>query len=155
MSERPPYRLPRDVVPEHYSLVFTPDLDRASFEGEAAVDVEVRTRVSEIVLNAAELEITEASLEAGGPGIGSDGKMLDATVTYRPEYEQAAIILPAPVEPGRWKLRLSFSGKLNDLLRGFYRSRWRAPDGSEAWIATTQFESTDARRAFPCWDEPD
>ncbi|MCZ6461098.1 MAG: M1 family aminopeptidase, partial [Actinobacteria bacterium] len=58
-------------------------------------------------------------------------------------------------EPGAWRLEISFEGVLNDDLRGFYRSVYTDGDGNEKTIATTQFEATDARRAFPCWDEPD
>ena len=56
---------------------------------------------------------------------------------------------------GNSTLHLEFTGILNDKLRGFYRSRFTDDDGVEHYIATTQFESTDARRAFPCFDEPD
>jgi puromycin-sensitive aminopeptidase len=49
---------------------------------------------------------------------------------------------------------LTFAGTLNDQLRGFYRSQYTAIDGTTKHLATTQFEATDARRAFPCWDEP-
>jgi puromycin-sensitive aminopeptidase len=59
------------------------------------------------------------------------------------------------LEPGEWELHTSFSGILNDHLHGFYRSTYKDADGVEQVIATTQFEATDARRAFPCWDEPD
>ena len=52
-------------------------------------------------------------------------------------------------------MSLRFRGLLNDKLRGFYRSTFTDDDGVERVIATTQFEATDARRAFPCWDEPD
>ena len=57
--------------------------------------------------------------------------------------------------PGAWKLEITFDGILNDDLRGFYRSVYTDPDGVEKTIATTQFEATEARRSFPCWDEPD
>ena len=136
-------------MPDHYSLVFAPDLAGASFEGEATIDIRVREATAEVVLNAAELDIVEARLER------EPSQSLAATVSYRAEEEQAVLHLAGPAQAGRWKLKFRFSGKLNDLLRGFYRSKWRAPDGTEAWIATTQFEPTDARRAFPCWDEPD
>ncbi len=149
MSERPPYRLPRDVLPEHYALVFEPDLASASFRGEATVDVRVLASTSQVVLNAAELDISEARASA------HEGDEQEAAVSYRPEEEQAVLSLRSPLEPGRYQLHLRFSGKLNDLLRGFYRSRWRSPDGSSGWVAATHFESTEARRAFPCWDEPD
>jgi puromycin-sensitive aminopeptidase len=149
VSERLPHRLPRDVVPEHYTLVFEPDLDQASFTGEATLELRARKVTTEVVLNAAELDITEARFEWDG----TDSVI--AKVSYIPDEEQAVLTLPAPVGPGHLRAHLRFSGKLNQLLRGFYRSSWRLPDRTDGWIATTHFESTDARRAFPCWDEPD
>lgn len=149
MTDRPPYRLPRNVLPRHYSLVLSPDLGRASFDGEAAIELHVTETTAEIILNATELEIAEARLVHDG------GKTLAATVSYLPEEEQASILLPKPIEAGNWTLHLRFSGKLNDLLHGFYRSKFKGEGGEESWIAATQFEATDARRAFPCWDEPD
>ena len=62
---------------------------------------------------------------------------------------------PSPVPVGPATLHLAFTGILNDKLHGFYRSTFTDDDGVEHVIATTQFEATDARRAFPCWDEPD
>src|SRR5205807_590012 len=59
-----------------------------------------------------------------------------------------------PVAPGAWTLRLRFRGILNDKLRGFYRSTYKDAAGASKVLAATQFEATDARRAFPCWDEP-
>jgi puromycin-sensitive aminopeptidase len=148
VTERPAYRLPRDILPEHYSLVLEPDFGRAAFDGEASIEVRVVVPTSEVVLNAAELDISEARLV---PDAGPD---VAARVSYRPEEEQVALVLDQELQPGHWRLELRFSGQLNDLLHGFYRSKFRGDSGDE-WIAVTQFESTDARRAFPCWDEPD
>ncbi len=147
--ERPSYRLPRNVVPDHYALVLTPDLAHAAFDGEAVIDVRVGEPVDQVVLNAAELEIGEAWFARDGE------EDLPAAVTYRTEEEQAVLAPSRPLKPGAYTLYLHFSGKLNDLLRGFYRSKFRRDNGEEAWLAATQFEATDARRAFPCWDEPD
>lgn len=149
MSDRPPYRLPRHVLPQHYALSWEPDFADATFRGEETVDLEVKEATSTLVLNAAELDIEAARVVSPG------GRELEATVSYLPEEEQAVLSFPGTLPAGPAQLEVRFSGKLNDLLRGFYRSRFKGPDGKEAWVAVTQFESTDARRAFPCWDEPD
>ncbi|HUB70236.1 MAG TPA: M1 family metallopeptidase, partial [Acidimicrobiales bacterium] len=113
------------------------------------IELNVVNAAQEVVLNANELQISHARL------VTADGSDLTAQISYRPDEQQVALALPRPVEPGEARLELRFSGVLNDLLHGFYRSRFKDQAGEERWIAATQFESTDARRAFPCWDEPD
>ncbi len=149
VNQLPPYRLPRNVLPRHYDLVFKPDFTRACFDGEATIALEVQEATSELVLNAAELEVSAARL------VGDGGRGVEVTVSYRPEEEQLVLGAPEALAPGPWRLDLVFSGRLNDRLHGFYRSKFVGKEGEETWLAATQFESTDARRAFPCWDEPD
>jgi puromycin-sensitive aminopeptidase len=149
VEERPSYRLPRNVLPEHYALVLTPDLDHAAFDGEVIVDVRVVELANEVVLNAAELDIVDAYFAQQGHDD------VPAAVSYRADEEQAILVPARPLQPGAYSLFMRFSGQLNDLLRGFYRSKFKRDNGEEAWLAATQFEATDARRAFPCWDEPD
>jgi len=142
------YRLPTTVLPHAYHLVLTPDLAAATFTGEVAIDVTVGAPTSTVVLNAAELEIATATVEVPGAGPVVAGVELDTT------EERAVLVLPEDLAEGPATLHLTFTGILNDKLRGFYRSTFTDDAGVEHVIATTQMESTDARRAFPCFDEP-
>ncbi len=147
-TEAAAYRLPVDVVPHRYDLTLMPDIPNARFTGEETVAVEVLKPVRTITLNAAELEIQSVEIVREG------GQPIAGTVALDEETQRAIFTFPNEIAAGTWKLQLRFSGVLNDKLRGFYRSTYRAESGEERAIATTQFESTDARRAFPCWDEP-
>jgi puromycin-sensitive aminopeptidase len=142
------HRLPRSVEPRRYELVISPDLGRATFSGEEQVEVLVHEATAQVVLNALELGIESAEL------VSETGSVLSGSVELDEESGRAVIALSAEASPGPWTLRTTFSGTINDKLRGFYRSTFEL-DGTSRVIATTQFEATDARRAFPCWDEPD
>jgi len=155
-------RLPSSVVPIRYEIRIEPDLPSGTFAGAETVEVTVQEPVSELVLNAVELQIRQVSIR------DARGLVLAGTVTLDERSERAHLRFPERLSPGAWRLSLAFTGVLNDKLRGFYRSRVKAsglrplPDGTaeagdqkeETLLAVTQFEATDARRAFPCWDEP-
>jgi puromycin-sensitive aminopeptidase len=142
------YRLPTTVVPERYDLRLEPDLKGYTFSGDETVAVVVTEPTSKVVLNALELEIDEAAVEQNGRSIQS------ARIEMEPARERAHLHFRDALAPGEWKLRIKFRGTLNDKLHGFYRSQYTDSAGRAHIAATTQFEATDARRAFPCWDEP-
>jgi puromycin-sensitive aminopeptidase len=145
-----PYRLPRTVRPSRYDITIAPDLDRRDFVGHVDVAVDVSENTATVVCNAAELEVVRAWVVDGS------GTRLDATaIEHDAETERVTITLGHTLSAGPATVHYEFLGTLNDRLAGFYSSTYTAPDGSTKTIAATQFEATDARKAFPCWDEPD
>ena len=144
------FRLPRSVVPVHYAIRMEVDLGTFEFKGSEVIDVDVVEPVDRIVINALDLVIDRGELVQP-----STGHRLAASVSYDRETERATLDLDGRAEPGSWELHLDFKGKLNDGLHGFYRSAYTNEAGEEKVLATSQFEPTDARRAVPCWDEPD
>ncbi len=130
-------RLPRNAHPLHYSLALTPDLKAATFSGDETIDLTLNAPSTTITLNAA--EITFLSVKAGAQ---------TASVTLDAEKEQATFTFPGELS-GNVTLAIHYTGILNDKLRGFYLSKTKARN-----YAVTQFEPTDARRAFPSFDEP-
>jgi puromycin-sensitive aminopeptidase len=143
------FRLPKDVRPLKYKLTLVPDLENFTFEGFVEIKLEVRSGTSCIVMNAADLDVKLAT-------VTQDRKMQHASkVVLNPEKETVSIELATPLTPRNAYIDLIFTGTLNDNLCGFYRSKYTLPDGTERHMATTQFEAIDARRAFPCFDEPD
>ncbi len=135
-------RLPTNVHPEHYMLTLTPDLVKATFSGDESIDVDVNQPADSITLNAAEIEFSAVTAEVGG-------KTVKGSVTLDKEKEQATLTFPQQLSGKDVKLHIEYTGILNNQLRGFYLSKTAKRN-----YAVTQFESTDARRAFPSFDEP-
>ena len=135
-------RLPYGLSARHYGLTFTPDLTKAVFSGDATIDVEVNKTASAFTLNAIDLEFQEAT-------ITQDNKTQAAKWSFAPDKEQVTLTVADELQPGPATIHIKYAGVLNNKLRGFYLAKTK-----ERNYATTQFESTDARRAFPSLDEP-
>ncbi|MGI8753000.1 MAG: M1 family aminopeptidase [Acidimicrobiales bacterium] len=150
MASSPDPRLPRTAIPHRYDLELAPDLAASSFSGTVAIDLEMTVEAREMTFNSAELVIHQAELT------GPDGEAHTASVTLDEAEQRATLAFDTVLAAGAgYRLAMRFTGILNDQLRGFYRSRFDDDDGVSHTIATTQFEPADARRAFPCWDEPE
>ena len=143
-----PYRLGRSVVPSAYRLFITPDLAAATFAGRVEVDVVVEESNRHFTLHAVDLVLGAATLTAAGTSLRSVDVREDRT------YQTTTFLFDQPLPLGPAVVEIAFTGVLNDLLTGFYRSKFTDAEGVVHTIATTQFEHSDARRAFPCWDEP-
>ncbi len=135
-------RLLENVVPDSYDLKFEPDLASATFAGDETIHVHLLKGATSIVLNSAEIEFKEV-------WIGSADFKQAASVAKDEKNETATFTVPSMVPAGNAEIHIRFTGILNDKLRGFYLSQT-----ARRRYAVTQFEATDARRAFPSFDEP-
>ncbi|GCB76917.1 hypothetical protein scyTo_0017518, partial [Scyliorhinus torazame] len=111
--------------------------------------VPVRQATNQIVMNCADIDIITASyVPEGAEEINATG------FNYQNEDEKVTLSFPSALQKGHGMLKIDFVGELNDKMKGFYRSKYITPSGETHYAAVSQFEPTDARRAFPCWDEP-
>jgi len=151
MARRNPFLLPRDVEPTHYNLTLMPDLKRWTFSGSETVSITIRRPTSRIVVHAVDLKITRVHLSF--PGMDPE-VITPKRISFSKRRETLTLSFGRTLRPGEAELSFEFEGELNDKMHGFYRTSYEIR-GEKRWGAATQFEATDARRAFPCWDEPD
>jgi aminopeptidase N len=138
----PAQRLAPAVTPEHYTIHLAPDFATDTFAGRVSISVRLSEPSRSITLHAAEIEFHDTTITAAG-------SKQDAMVSLDLERETATLTVPREMPAGAATIDIRYTGLLNDKLRGFYLSR-----ANNREYAITQLEPTDARRAFPSFDEP-
>jgi aminopeptidase N len=136
------------ITPIEYRLRIKPDLDRFLFSGRVILSANADAPITAATLDCAELAIWKCQIIREKSG----GKHVGCAFTQDPANESLTIHLPE-AHAGYFQLIIEYTGKINDRMAGFYRSRIATDNGPEH-IAVTQFQESDARRAFPCFDHP-
>src|SRR5579871_1041728 len=138
-----PGELPKNVVPIHYALDLSPDLDKLTFSGSEVVDIEVTEPTARLVLNAVDLTIAAAALD------GEAAAEIAADTTA----QTVTFAFPHTIASGRHQLRVSYAGRINRFGRGLFMVDYPTAEGRKRMISS-HLEPADARRIFPGWDEP-
>lgn len=143
------YRLPSHISPVSYDLKLHPDLDTRRFTGEVIIAVQVTQATDYFIVHAKFLNVTESQLRT------DRGQVLPLKDGFPyPENEFFVLTLNDLVVPGKYTLHLKFDGSLVNGIVGFYKSEYVTETGIKRSLATSKFEPTYARRAYPCFDEP-
>ena len=138
-----PYLLSNKVIPLKYALELTPDFNSLNFSGKVNIEIKILKSSSKLKLNCQDIKIKKAEIK--------NNKL--KKITYNEKYQTAEFAFQNKIK-GAINLYLEFEGKIRDDLRGWYKSTYSIRDKQKIML-TTQFESTDARKAFPCFDQPD
>ena len=139
-----PGKLPKTVVPISYSIELRPDLESLAIPGVEVIDIEVREPTARLTLNA--VDTTFASVTA-------DDGTERAAVALDAAAETATFTFAQPLAAGAHRLRIEFTARINKFDRGFFFVDYPT-DGGVKRLLTSKLEPADARRIFPCWDEP-
>lgn len=139
-------RLSKNIAPIEYDIQLHPDLENFTFEGVETISIDLLKPTKTITLHSKDIKILTAE-------VGLKQNKIFGKISYDKKSETATFTFSKQIPIGKTKITLAFKGILNDKMRGFYRSSYIF-EGKVHNLATTQFEATDARRAFPCFDEP-
>ncbi|MEM3482732.1 MAG: M1 family metallopeptidase [Candidatus Micrarchaeaceae archaeon] len=139
--------LGKNILPKEYKITIEPDFKLFSFKGEEEISMSIGAPTSAIKMNVNGIRISKATV------IDSKGSAQSAGILYNSKRQTVSLSLKNKIV-GSARVLLSFSGKINDSLAGMYKSSYTY-SGKQQYVLTTQFEAPDARRAFPCFDEPE
>ncbi|XP_011878875.1 PREDICTED: glutamyl aminopeptidase-like isoform X2 [Vollenhovia emeryi] len=146
------FRLPKEVVPKHYDLLLHPNLKEGTFSGKTTILIDVQDDRRTIALHRKDLNITSAKLVTYG--LETDYEIEISNISEPTKYEIFVISTKTEIKRGLHNLSLEFTGNLRGKIVGFYSSKYQYDNRKIRYIATTKFEPTYARQAFPCFDEP-
>ena len=141
--------LPKVAKPVRYEVKLDIDLSNFKYTGSQDVELEIIKETKSFEVNAIDIEIISTIL------FNEDGKEFDLTFEYLKDLERISFTASENIPVGKYSLQLEFNSTITNDLKGFYKSQFLDLNDNEKWIATTQFEPTSARNAFPCWDEPE
>ena len=139
-----PGRLPKNVVPLSYTIAIVPDIDSLTLAGTESVTLQFRAATGIIVFNSLGQTLSDVRL---------DRKPV-AAVASNDEQQLTTVTLAEPAAAGRHTLTFSYTGRIETQPHGLFVQPYVRPDGVQGRLLSTKMESTDARRMFPCWDEP-
>jgi aminopeptidase N len=142
--------LPQNLYPTHYDLKMTPDLEQFDFMCTETIDVQVKNPTKEVVLHQMQISIESASFQSVSKQLNVNA----SEFTYDEKANTVKITFEKEFPQGANDVQLIFLGSINDDMAGFSRSSYMDATGTQKLMASTQFQATDARRAFLCWDEP-
>ncbi|XP_025023613.1 endoplasmic reticulum aminopeptidase 1, partial [Python bivittatus] len=145
-------RLPKHVVPIHYDLLIHPNLTTLSFTGLSKIEILITQQTSSVILHSKYLHITKTTIHKANDSVDTAKGMM---VLEHPTFEQIALVSTEPLQVGHsYIISIEYSANLSDSFHGFYKSTYRTLEGEIRVLASTHFEATAARTAFPCFDEP-
>jgi aminopeptidase N len=153
------YRLPTDLVPSHYDVkvsfqFVTTSYNSFPYDGEVTIDISCAKTTSKLVLHINKIDIDNSSLTLTGISDTSFGELND--FRWYNDFTREFFIADLTKElkaDQTYRLFMKYTGYLQDDLRGFYRSSY-IRNNNTVWLMTSQLESTDGRKSFPCFDEP-
>ncbi len=142
-------RLQSTIIPIHYSINLSVDLDSFQVTGSVLVDCSVTSNVDYVAIHVKDMDVTPNSHR-----LTRDNKPIAHNQVWYRKNDFFIFNLSQPLSPGPVAISMRFNYSLRTDLAGFYRSSYQTAERTTRYLATTQFEPTDARRAFPCFDEP-